>query len=216
VRYQKIRGHRKRFLKIEKWRQENLEIRWDLIEKYNYHYTDIVVHPWCDISILNSLIPEPKRKAKHLILLGLLDIYDSWKKQLDKLEQPYYLKIWLFEPRFSKSQVVCATGERIEFYENNFFKPDKVKKINPEYYGQLKNRLEKINWEYRLDEDHYDNCEVGEPESYVSQEDYDFTKKWFKELLKKPHRTTKFIEPIGDTIESYSFKRGDIWIGGQK
>ena len=216
MRQQKIRGHKKRHLQIEEWRLKNLDLRLDLVEEYNGDHIDIVVHPWCDISITNSIIPEPKGKTKQLMLNGLIDIYHSWKEQLDKLGQPYYLKIWLFEPRFSKSQVVCAIGERIEFYKNNFFEPENKRSFELKNYGKLKNRLEKFNWDYRLDEDHYDNCEVGDPELYFSEQDYEETKIWFRKLLTKPHRTIKFKEPIGDALESYSFRRGDLWIGELK
>ena len=150
------------------------------------------------------------------MLSGLLDIYESWKVQLDKLGKPYYLKIWLFEPRFSKSQVVCAIADKIDFYENNFFKPDSKKEFKPSNYGQQSERLGKLDWEYRLDEDHYDNCTVGEPEMYATIQDYEESKIWFNELMKKPHRLFKFDEPIDEATESYSFKQGDLWIGGQK
>jgi len=58
--------------------------------------------------------------------------------------------------------------------------------------------------------------EGGEPEIYASRQDYEDSKNWFAKLLKKPHRTYKFNEPIGKAIESYSFKRGDIWLGDHK
>lgn len=135
MRNEKIRGHFRRHKQIDKWRQENLALNFDLLEKYNREYAEIIVHPWCDISIIKSAIPNPTRKTKKLILTGLLDIHDSWKKQLDKLGQPYCLKIWLFEPRFSQSQVVCAIKDKIDYYENNFYKPDLPKTINLDNYG---------------------------------------------------------------------------------
>lgn len=217
VRQQKIRGFNRRLRDIEKWSLENLDLRLDLLEQYNGDYIDIVVHPWCDISIINSRIPEPKRKAKTLILNGLIDIYESWKIQLDKLGKPYYLKIWLFEQRFSKSQVVCALSDKIDFYENNFFKPDFEKDFkSSNYCEQIRDRLKKFHWDYRLDEDHYDNCEVGEPDMYATIEDYEETKVWFNRLLKKPHRLVKFEKSVDEVKESYSFKRGNLWIGEQK
>lgn len=216
MRQQKIRGFNRRFRDIDNWRLENLDLRLDLIEKYNGDHIDIVVHPWCDISIINSKIPEPKKKTKKLMLNGLIDIYESWKNQLDRLGKPYYLKIWLFEQRFSKSQVVCAVADRIDFYENNFFKPDFKKQFKPNNYGQLSGRLQKFDWDYRLDEDHYENNFVGESDLYASRQDYDDSIIWFNRLLKKPHRLTKFDEPIGEATESYSFNQGDLWIGAQK
>jgi hypothetical protein len=218
VRQKKIRGHKRRWKNIENWRLDNLDLNLTdyLLNERDRYYAKIRVHPWSGLSLINSVTPEPTRKTKQKMLNGLLDIYEDWKNQLDKLGQPYYLKIWLFEPHFSQSQLVCAVAENVDFYENTFFKPEERKNLNKDNYGKLKERLESFNWDYRLDEDYFDNTEVGEPEIYASRQDYEDTKKWFAKLLKKPHRTHKFKEPIGDATESYSFKRGDIWLGGQK
>jgi hypothetical protein len=218
VRQKKIRGHNRRQKQIDNWRLDNLSLDLTdyLLNQRDRYYAKIRVHPWSGLSLTNSVTPEPTGKTKQKMLNGLLDIYEDWKKQLDKLGQPYYLKVWLFEPRFSQSQVVCAIGDNVDFYENTFYKPDTNKTIQLDNYGSSKTKLSKFNWDYRLDEDHYDNTEVGEPEIYASRQDYEETKTWFEKLLKKPHRTHKFKEPIGDITESYSFKRGDIWLGGQK
>ncbi|MGE0078107.1 MAG: hypothetical protein AB7S48_09625 [Bacteroidales bacterium] len=218
MRQKKIRGHKRRWKEIENWRLDNLDLNLTdyLLNEKDRYYAKIRIHPWSGLSMINSVIPEPKAKTKQKMLNGLLDIYEDWKNQLDKMGQPYYLKVWLFEPRFSQSQVVCAIGDSIDFYENNFFKPQVDREIITDNYRKLKDRLDKLNWDYRLDEDYYENTEVGEPENYASRQDYEETKKWFQKLLKKPHRTYKFEEPIGETTESYSFKRGDLWLGGQK
>ncbi len=210
MKYQKIRGHKRRQKAIEQWRLENLELRLDLIKKYNYYHVDIVVHPWCDLSLINSAFPEPKRKTKQLILNGLIDIYHSWKIQLDKIGQPYYLKIWLFESRFSKSQVVCAIGDRIDYYEKLFFEPKNGKQFQTTNYINLKERLEAFEWEYRLDEDHIENDFVGEPKQYLTNNDFLEIKRWFDKTMKKPHRITT----LDNAVEYYSFKKGDAWLGG--
>lgn len=207
----KIRGQQRRQKLIELWRLENLELRLDLIEKYSYSYTKILIHPWCDISITNSEFPEPVRKTKQLMLNGLIDIYRSWKNQLDKLQQPYYLKIWLFEPRFSKSQVVCAIGDRMDYYENLFFNDDKNKILPSQNYGHIKDKLDELKWEHRLDEDHFENDYVGEPELYLTKNDFLENQKWFNRTMKKPHRTTK----VENDMEYYSFQKGDVWLGCQ-
>lgn len=218
MRQKKIRGHNRRHKQIDNWRVDNLSLDLTdyLLNERDRYYAKIRVHPWSGLSLTNSVTPQPTRKTKQKMLNGLLDIYENWKTQLDKLGQPYYLKVWLFEPRFSQSQVVCAIGDNVGFYENTFFKPDTEKTIQLDSYGTIKTKLSKLNWDYRLDEDHYDNTEVGEPENYASRQDYEDTVKWFDKLLKTPHRTHKFKEPIGEAKESYSFKRGDIWLGGQK
>lgn len=195
---------------------ENLSLRFDLLEKYKSDHIDIIVHPWCDLSMINSSIPEPKAKTRALMLNGLIDIYESWKRQLDDSGLPYYLKIWLYEPRFSRSQVVCARGNKIEHYENAFFMPDESTELRIGNYGSLRSRLQNFTWDHCLDEDHYDNSEVGEPENYATRQDYIDTKKWFEKIMKKPHRITRFKEPVGEITEMYSFKRGNVWIGELK
>ena len=87
MRHQKIRGHKRRYRQIENWRIGNIDLRMDLIEKYNGDHIDIVVQPWCDISIINSEIPEPKGKSKQLMLNSLIDIYNSWKVELDQIRK---------------------------------------------------------------------------------------------------------------------------------
>lgn len=218
MRKRKIRGHNRRHKQIENWRFYNLSF--DLIDylltKSARNYVKIRIHPWTGISLTNSVIPEPNGKTKQKILNGLLDIYEDWKNQLNQLGQPYYLKVWLFEPHFSQSQVVCAIGDSIDFYEKTFHKPDKDKTLQLDKYGSLKTKLSKLNWDYHIHEDHYDNTEVGKLEDYASKQDYEETILWFNKLLKKPHRTVKNEHPMGDISEIYSFKRGDIWLGGQK
>jgi hypothetical protein len=210
MKQQKIRGHKRRHRDIERWRIKNLELGLDLINKYSCDYTKIFIHPWCDISLIKSGFPEPKRKTKQLILNGLIDIYHSWKRQLDKMGQPYYLKVWLFEPRFSKSQVVCGIRDQIDYYENLFFKPENDKQFTSLNYGIIKKNLDALKWEYRFDEDHLENNYVGTPEQWTTIDDFLETKKWFNETMKKPHRTTN----LGNSIEYYSFKKGDLWVGG--
>lgn len=215
MRQQKIRGFNRRFRDIALWRLENLDLRLDYIEKDSSERTFILVDPWLTIPLINSKIPEPKRKTKRLMLNGLIDIYESWKVQLENLGKPYYLKIWLFEPRFSKSQVVCAVDDSIDLYENDYPKPAIVKQFKPSNYGQLSERLQKFDWDHRIDQDYCDNNFVGEPDLYASRQDYENSIIWFNRLLKQPHRLIKFDEPIGKATESYTFTRGDLWIGGQ-
>ena len=218
MRKQKIRGHNRRQKQIEQWRSDNLSI--DLLthlqnNRYGYCYVKLQTYPWDGSSRLTVWIKEPSRKTKQNMLNGLLDIYTYWKMQLDQLGQRYYLKIWLFEPRFSQSQVVCAIGDSIDYYENIFFKPDTAKSIKPEVYGGLKKKVAGFNWDYRHDEDRYDNTDLGEPEQYGSQQDYEDSVRWFNNLLKKPHRTQQLAEPIGKITEVYAFKCGDLWLGEQ-
>lgn len=218
MRQKKIRGHKRRWKTIENWRLDNLNFDLPdfLLKKRDRNYEKIGVHPWSGLSLTNSIVPEPNGKTKQKILNGLLDIYDDWKNQLDKLRQPYYLKIWLYEPRFSQSQIVCAIGENIDFYSNTFFKQEKTEYLNIDNYGVLNSRLENFVWEARLDEDFIDNVAIGEPENYASIQDFEESKKWFEKMLLKKHR--KFVLENSTVVdfECYGFEKGIVWLGERK
>ena len=141
--YRKIRGHKRRWGQIDNWITRESVLDVEYLKQNLYWYSDIAVHPWCDISLTRSQFPEPKGQTKKRILQGLENVYDNWKMELEKLSQPYYLKVWIYEPRFSKSQVVCAIDERIEHYKNVFnqsnFKSeesDLLNKLNPGFKWQ--------------------------------------------------------------------------------
>ena len=140
MKQKKIRGHKRRMKAIEKWRQDYLsvDLKDYLLNDQQNFFAKIRVRPWSGISITDSVIPEPKGTTKRKMLSALLDVYENWKQQLDEWGQPYYLKIWLFEPRFSQSEVVCAVSDSLDFYANTFFKPERSKSLPIDHYGALK------------------------------------------------------------------------------
>ncbi len=215
MRQRKIRGHNKIQKQVEIWRKANLQIDSDNLLNSRRDYVKISVSPFSNISLISSEIPHPKRKTKLLILSGLLDIYDSWKKQLDATGKPYYLKVWLFEDRISKSQVVCAVGDMLNFYDKTFSKTENNLQIKSSVFGQLKDRIEKYSWEPFLDKDIFSDNDVGEPSMYKSTEDYIESKTWFTRKLKKTHRKEKFNDENGNAIQCYLFRRGKLWVGSK-
>lgn len=212
-RTKKIRGHKRRWKDIDRWISIHKNLDIEYLMDYERDYAKIRVHPWSGISLTDSKIPEPTGETKNRILQGLIDIYEGWKDILDKTNKTYYLKIWLFEPQFSKSQVVCALGDSIEYYENLFYKPFNEKQFNSENYGRLSSQLSEFKWEFRLDEDHIYSSEFGSPEEYECQAEYEEDKKWFDQIMKKPHRTTEVEDSSGEPIEIYSFQKEDVWLG---
>ncbi len=214
MKIKKIRGQKRRSKNIEDWIQANLIYNKSYFFKNHRDYCEVLVHPWCDISIINSTIPEPRRKNRRKIIAGLLDIYESWKTELDSLAKDYYLKIWLFEPYISKSQVVCAIDEKLHFYDNTFHQSNPPKAFGFKSYGELEERIKQYQWksfehEMTLEDDH-----LGEPEDYRNLKDYIETKKWLGKKLKKPHRTFTLIEN-GIERTFNAFPQGTIWIGGR-
>ena len=143
MKYRKIRGHKRRQKHIQKWIDNESVFSLEMLKSRKYWYSKVSVYPWNSLSLIKSQFSEPKAETRNQIIRGLEKIYNNWKLELDKLNEPYYLKIWLYEPRVSKSQVVCAVGERILHYENIF---NKI-----EYSYKRLGFYTKINSDFRWD-----------------------------------------------------------------
>lgn len=105
-------------------------------------------------------------------------------------------------------------GDSLDYYETTFRKPDKAKEINLNSYGNLKSKMSVLKWELHVDEDIYDNITVGTEDLYANFKDFEDSNRWFRRLLKRPHRTEK-TEVIDGIEELYFFKKGNVWIGGK-
>lgn len=164
MRQRKIRGHHRRQEQIERWRNHNLTLDIENLLIYKKDYVKIWVHPWSGLSMKNSSYPEPNGKTKSLIVNALFDIYENWKKQIEQVGQGYYLKIWLYEPRVSKSQVVCAIGDKVDHYDNIFNVSNKKVDLNLNSYSKTNSKLSEFNWKLHLDEDYFDGSETENAE----------------------------------------------------
>ena len=134
--------------------------------------------------------------------------YVTWRIKLEELGEPYYLKIWLNEPHLSKSQIVCAIGDFLTFYDSTF-QLDQNSKQKIELNQDFK-------WDRYLDEYHLSSSELGEKEDYYSEEDYLEEKRYLDGQLKKPHRKSMFKDKSGKEVEYYSFKQGYVWLGERR
>ena len=209
IKYRKIRGHNRIQKAIEDWKSYHIELDLEYLEEVKRNYCKIWVSPFANISVTGSEIPSPKGKNRQLIIKGLLEIFSSWEKQLKTLNKPYYLAIWLFEPRLEKSQVVCAIDEMNDFYDNTFFRPEKGRNIPLQNYGTQRKELEKFNWTYALDEDYFYQSDIDlEQEMYSTKEDYIDTQKWYRRKIKEGVRKGNIND---DTF--YAVKKGIVWIG---
>ena len=89
-----------------------------------------------------------------------------------------------------------------------------MKEFDSGQYGKLKNELDSFKWQHKLDEEYYNNSDLGEPKDYLILKDYEYSKKWFNNLMNKPHRIEKNKNDDDDIItEFYVFKKGNIWVG---
>lgn len=206
IRSKKIRGHKRIWKNIDYWIQNSKQLDLDYLKNYQRDYSKIWVRPYSNLDLGNSFTPVPKGKTRQKIVDGLFEIHANWKQQLDTLNATYYLKIWFYHPDVSKSQVVCAIGDYINFYNITFHNTNENK---PFPFGSRN-----LNWEHRIHEDHFDEDDLfGEIEDWATVDDFLENKKWMTRKLKGSHRITKDKQENGTIKTHYSFKTSDIWLG---
>ena len=87
-----------------------------------------------------------KQKLRHRLdsamiwIRELIDRYEQWGTELEKLGEPYYLKIWIYDKMFFESQIVAAIRERILWYDQ-LFEPSEKKLSFPfhQFIGNVQN-----------------------------------------------------------------------------
>lgn len=206
IRTKKIRGHKRIWKDIDFWIQNNKSLDLEQVKSYQREYTKIWVRPYSDLCLGNSITPAPKGKTRQEIINGLFEIHENWKLQLDALNEPYYLKIWFYHPDVSKSQVVCAIGDFINFYNITFHNPNENKDFP---FGKRN-----LDWEHRIHEEHFNEEDiVGDASEWASEDDFNANKKWIEKKLKQPHRVSKEEYDDGIIKTYHSFRVCDVWLG---
>ncbi len=205
-RTKKIRGHKRIWKAIDNWVENSKKLDLNYLKRNQREYVKVWLQPFGNISVLNSDFEPPKGKTRKKIIAGILEIHNHWKQELDKLNEPYYLRIWFYDNDVSNSQVVCSIGELLDFYDKTFHKPKEKKPFPSDSLG--------LQWEYRLNENHFTVDEIGEPDEFYSLEDYLDNKKMIERVIKNPKtRISKFTNKEGETTTYYSEKHADVWLG---
>ena len=206
IRNKKIRGHKRIWKHIDSWIASSERLDLDHVKNYQRDYSKVWVRPYSNLCMGNSSIPAPKGKTRQKIIDGLFKIHAQWKKQLDTLNETYYLKIWFYHPNVSKSQIVCAIGDFINFYDITFHNPKEDKPFPFNSRG--------LQWEHRIDENHFNEEDIeGDIDEWASEEDFLANKKWIEKRLKKPHRISQEKYDDGVIKTYHSFKNADVWLG---
>jgi len=213
-RFKKIRGQKRLKKRIEKWRIESLNPNIDLINENHYDYVKIWVNPFANLRYKERNYTGPKSENRILILNALLDVYDSWELQLKKLNVPYYLKIWLYEPRFTSSQVVCGIEDRIDHYENVFSPATKNVQFPIDRYKRLTKRIDQFNWTVAIDEEIIEN-DFWPKEQYLNENEYYADQKIYRKLEEKQIKKEILSDETKKLIRYY-VPKGQIWIGNKK
>jgi hypothetical protein len=194
----KIRNWKRQVRKISTWKNTfiNLDTNY-LLENHRTH-VKIWIDPWYRLTRRN-----PPQWLRSLIFDGFCEIYLNWKKRLDELNEPYYLKIWLYDPNFIDSEVVVALRGSLDFYDRTFNKAIDLKEFPRERYQNIK-LLYMFEWEHFLDEDFYfltldelTEADIDKLRAKAIEEELTFNN-----------------GSIRDTC--FRIKKGDVWVGSMK
>lgn len=194
--YKKVRGGNRRLKAIADWVDRNKVLNMDVLDTHGRDYVKFRVKPWSNLLFGNAYEP-PKGKLKLAVLEGLSTIFEHWNTQLKALGKPYYLKIWLFENHFVRSQVVCAVGDKANFYDHTFYKRSNVTKFEQASKYVSINQFGPFQWEQCAEVD----------------------------ILPIDFRTSDLYEPINErrilgteiirNKSYYVIELNQVWVGGQ-
>ena len=214
----KIRGHHRHWRAIDRWVAENRAL--DLGSLYDSYRQNakLRVTPWGWSARAKHEygIGEPRGETKRRILRGLLAIHASWARTLEDYRESYYLKIWLFEPHFSESQVVCVLGDRMAAYANAFGAPLAEQARPLPSYGVLDGPLGRLSWTHRLEEVYLTDQDPGDPGRYPNRTRYEEECAYVAKMLRRPHRTVPAFDVEGRPCNRYHIPVGHVWVGTKK
>lgn len=197
--HKKTRGMRKKAKNLILWADYHKKLNIDSLIKYHKEYVKIWIYPFYRLyQITPNKVGKknPKNRFRKQVFYQLIEIYLAWQEELNQLNQPYYLKIWLGDPEFMDSQVVAAIDSEIEYY-NKIFKTNETDK---DFLFRIQHPL--------IDQFKWERCWNG---YYVWESDLDT----IEEINKVRHQAVEINEHIidGKTEKSYFIPTGDMWVG---
>jgi len=191
----KIRGWKNQVKKIEKWKNVNINLDIESLKQKNRDYLKIWIDPWYRLIKRN-----PPNWYCKLILKSMIEIYMSCFKTLQEFGEPFYLKIWLYDSNFIKSQIVVATQDAFNFYDNVFEKNISDRRFPYEKYDTKGLELKNFNWERYI-------------EDYVIFEKIDDLSEVEASKLKKRAYKVQRTKYNNSEDVCYRVKIGDILVG---
>lgn len=200
VNKKKVRGWKRRIREVEEWKRNYLHLDIEELNLSQRRYVKIWLDPW------SRLIKRtPPVWFSRIILQALLDIYKAWYEKLEGLGEPFYLKIWLFNPNFIHSQVVCAIGDAFHNYDNTFDKGT-YKKDFPANLSNIPD-ISLFVWEQCIDSNMYWESELQDniADGYETIANYN-------NIVRRSYESGQMKLSYGDDT-FYKINVGDVWLG---
>ncbi len=196
----KLRGMHRRARQIGQWQQTAPEPSpLETLAYWQYAVANLSPTGWRSyLSATDSRHPTPPPGIRRTMLAGLLMTYHHWQQALQQLQEPYYLRLWVDEREFVRSEVVAAIGSRITWYDGLFEMPVPGNPPLPVELRQVPGAQE-LHWQAYYKETVFAAEELKADPALT---------KW---AMRRPHRIT---EQAGEQI--YVVTTGRCWVGGQR
>jgi hypothetical protein len=196
----KIRGWKRQIKKIDEWKQQVLNLDMNYMEQHQRDYAKLWIDPFYRLIRRN-----PPVWYRRLILQAMFEVYMNWYKQMKVTGEPFYLKIWLYEPHFMNSQIVVAYRECLHFYDQTFDKADYEQRFSHDKYelGELLDVLRKLDWQLHVDAIDYFESDLSD--DFIELRDASINA---RNVRSKAYRV---FEVEGDVV--YRVRVGDVWVG---
>jgi len=177
----------------------------DYLAHHRRDYAKLWIHPFYALERKN-----PPMWYNRLLLQAMIDVYLNWHKKMSKTNEPFYLKIWLFDPHFIESQIVVAYRDCLHLYDNTFDSAAVQKPFPFHQYTFLKDQLELFDWKLHIDSDTYMESDLME-----DLHEGLMTEKEVEKIKKQAYQVTT-IPWDGKPEKVYSLQVGDVWVGTLK
>lgn len=197
---------KKRIIGIQKWidqkdyLDENQFDKQKLFEKKYLNY---------QIDDCYDYLDKIEGKLRDDIFEVLFSTYLNWKEKLIDLNIPFYLGIWIYNPRLPKSEVVCAIdSKKIEYYKNDCFDISTKKKDIIDLKN-FKNEESSLIWTRKIDSDILKDWEINFPkENYENEQLWLEYQEYFKNFMSDSYKIDQ-----DENGKRYFKNVGEIWTG---
>lgn len=187
----KIRGWKRRIRQLDSWG------KWILKPNLAHYHRGDCTYERC------TLYPFYMLEKRHpplwfykLMIARFIDAYYSWDSVFKEMGEPYDLLLWLYDPSFIRSEIVCYKGERRGFaWESTIIRPFSYKK-----FASIAYDINAFEWILADEENIYFESEL-EDEGLKAED-----------LLQEG-----WVEKEAEEDQVYyTQKTGDIWMGRLK
>ena len=193
----KIRGWKRRIKQIDRWGEDlkNPNIEWFKQKNTQHIYQRCYLSPFYMLDKRH-----PPLWFYKLIIAKFITAYSEWEKVFDESGIPYDLQIWLYNPSYIQSEIICykveEPGEHMRLgWEIEEQKPFPYQKFASKGYD-----LNEFEWA------------LAEEANVVWEDDFDYAEFTLEEILVDGYEKRE----LEDGQIYYAKRIGDQWIGRRK